>query len=561
MKKILYSSLFAAAIACSVTSCNVERLPYDAVDSSVATADPNYAKNALTGIYANLKNKLSSSWANNVHRLMEYNGDNVSLSGTTGDDLFYMYNYRHVDNGWRIDDYWIRSYKVIYGTNSAIENIEEGKSAETDNYLGEAYFLRATMYLYLTNVFGKPYNQSPETNLAVPLKLDTDVKSQPARATVKEVFEQIEKDLLKAADLMTLEKKAFYANREAAYALLSRVYLYMENNAKAVEYADKVISSQRYRLLSADEFRKMNTFLPESNAEAIFSIKYLTGLEEGSQNDVVGGFYSTIDGLGWGEMYASRTYIDAINYFPNDARQAFLVPQYEEGNTREGIWVEDIQAEDGTTIPSYAFGEVTGTEGNYTLATSDGSVSLVSETTSTGVTEYYATIKGNKTRVYVDKKMIKRGKYPLYYITKCSLQEGKIHAWSPSVIRYSEVLLNKAEALHKLGKDKDNEAIAILNQLRSNRNCPAYTGDAVSGRGFTDLLDVILEERRVELAYEGHRAIDLFRNKRNLNRYYPGSHLVNKDSYKEIKWSDKNIIQLIPLNQINAQGNLVQNEI
>ena len=45
------------------------------------------------------------------------------------------------------------------------------------------------------------------------------------------------------------------------------------------------------------------------------------------------------------------------------------------------------------------------------------------------------------------------------------------------------------------------------------------------------------------------------------NRNYPGSHLVNKDSYKEIKWSDKNIIELIPLNQINAQGNLVQNEI
>lgn len=71
----------------------------------------------------------------------------------------------------------------------------------------------------------------------------------------------------------------------------------------------------------------------------------------------------------------------------------------------------------------------------------------------------------------------------------------------------------------------------------------------------------MLEERRIELAYEGHRALDLFRNKRNLNRNYPGSHLVNKDSYKEIKWSDKNIIELIPLNQINAQGNLVQNEI
>lgn len=109
--------------------------------------------------------------------------------------------------------------------------------------------------------------------------------------------------------------------------------------------------------------------------------------------------------------------------------------------------------------------------------------------------------------------------------------------------------------------DRNSEAIIILNSIRANRDCPDYNNDVISGRGYTDLLDILLEERRIELAYEGHRALDLFRNKRNLNRNYPGSHLVNKDSYKEIKWSDKNIIELIPLNQINAQGNLVQNEI
>ncbi len=155
--------------------------------------------------------------------------------------------------------------------------------------------------------------------------------------------------------------------------------------------------------------------------------------------------------------------------------------------------------------------------------------------------------------------MTKRGKYPLYFITKCSLQEGKNHAWSPCILRYSEVLLNKAEALCKLN---DPDAVNVLNELRSHRDCPNYTsGDLVSGRGNSDLLDVILDERRIELAYEGHRAMDLYRNKKNLNRNYPGSHLVNKNSFKEIKWSDKNIIQLIPINQINAQGNLVQNEI
>ena len=147
MKRILY----AIAILCSIASCDVERLPYDAVDSSQAINDPDYANNALIGIYGNLKSKLSDSWINEAHRLMEYNGDNVSLSGTTGDDLFYIYNYHHIDNGARINNFWIKSYQVIYGTNSAIENIKEGQSAETDNFLGEAYYLRALMYLYLTD--------------------------------------------------------------------------------------------------------------------------------------------------------------------------------------------------------------------------------------------------------------------------------------------------------------------------------------------------------------------------------------------------------------------------
>lgn len=42
--------------------------------------------------------------------------------------------------------------------------------------------------------------------------------------------------------------------------------------------------------------------------------------------------------------------------FPNDARKAFIVPQYEDGDQMEGVWVSMIMAEDGTLIPSYQYG-------------------------------------------------------------------------------------------------------------------------------------------------------------------------------------------------------------
>ena len=47
---------------------------------------------------------------------------------------------------------------------------------------------------------------------------------------------------------MTVDKGNVYASKEAAQALLSRVYLYMENNDKTIEYADKVINSGKYSL-------------------------------------------------------------------------------------------------------------------------------------------------------------------------------------------------------------------------------------------------------------------------------------------------------------------------
>ena len=58
-------------------------------------------------------------------------------------------------------------------------------------------------------------------------------------------------------------------SKEAAQALLSRVYLYMENNDKTIEYADKVINSGKYSLLSTTELPLYSTKTPENNQETI----------------------------------------------------------------------------------------------------------------------------------------------------------------------------------------------------------------------------------------------------------------------------------------------------
>lgn len=85
--------------------------------------------------------------------------------------------------------------------------------------------------------------------------------------------------------------------------------------------------------------------------------------------------------------------------------------------------------------------------------------------------------------------------------------------WAP-IIRYAEVLLNKAEALaQKSGATalEIAEAVSLLNQVHQ-RSEPTKTYLVTDFSTNAALVDEILLERRRELAFEGHASFDLFRN-------------------------------------------------
>lgn len=114
-----------------------------------------------------------------------------------------------------------------------------------------------------------------------------------------------------------------YASKEAAQALLSRIYLYMsgtyespnvEYAQKSIDYAEAVIDSKQFEMLSRNDFMKYNTFTPENNKETIFAIKRLASEFAGYDHYYgVGGMYGVVGGMGWGEMYASAKYISLLN--------------------------------------------------------------------------------------------------------------------------------------------------------------------------------------------------------------------------------------------------------
>ncbi len=90
-----------------------------------------------------------------------------------------------------------------------------------------------------------------------------------------------------------------------------------------------------------------------------------------------------------------------------------------------------------------------------------------------------------------------------YYFTTKYNQWNDVWTDNTPVLRYAEMMLIKAEAHAEM--DNDSEALDVLNELRASRSASALD---VSGN---DLIDAIMTERRLELAFEGHRWFDLKR--------------------------------------------------
>ena len=306
MKKIWI--IWLAAI--SLTACDLERLPATQMQSKQVEENPSENLDALvTGMYAQLK-----SWSDPMHRCGEYAGDNMMIRGSSTDAFFEFISFSRTPNNYRLQSFWDQGYKAIAQASNILKMVKEGQGKEIDNQLGECYFVRGMMYFYLCRAYGRPYYQAPDKNLGVPIVNGTpdDVLENlhlDNRATVKATYEQAINDLKQAEKLMTIDKGPAYASKEAAQALLSRVYLYMSGTYEnpnreyaklAVEYADKVINSKKYQLLSRNDFMKYNTFTPESNKESIFVVKRVASEFSGYDHYYgIGGMYANIGGMGW----------------------------------------------------------------------------------------------------------------------------------------------------------------------------------------------------------------------------------------------------------------------
>lgn len=143
------------------------------------------------------------------------------------------------------------------------------------------------------------------------------------------------------------------------------------------------------------------------------------------------------------------------------------------------------------------------------------------------------------------------------HITKYAGNGGPVNIVPVKYLRTAEVLLNVAEASYRSGDA--GTALTLLNQLRKER----YTSFTPGTEAGSALLDAILKERRLELAFENDRWYTLKRLGLSVQRSGKGD-IADGSGSKALTQTLSSTSDLwqwpIPVNAIQANPNIKQND-
>jgi starch-binding outer membrane protein, SusD/RagB family len=473
MKKILLYFMLLSGLS-FLTGCDLNIIPADALTGDQIRNTSDGLVSLVNGCYAQFKDFPDAGTSNNwylrqYYHLSDFASDDIVCAYKTEDDLINSFRYKdRSSEKSNINSFWEVSYKIIYGANVAIKMADEkGSDGITNQLKGECYFLRAFATHNLVRLFAKPYAAATTSLPGVILRESSTDAAPKSRASLVETYDYIISSLKMAAWLMeedipeSRSGKGF-ASKYSAWALLSRIYLYMGDYENCIAYADSVIDAGAYALEPVETYPDYFAQAP-SGSETIWCIPF-TLTDDKKEASIASMIFN---GSGcWGEEGASSSLLHEMGF---------------------GTGMMDVDL-------------------RWTYI----------ETAEPG---------------------LKNG-IDLYYIRKYSGQDDLPTLSSPVMLRLAEVYLNRAEAYAQISGNLDN-ALADLNEIRSNRmlvpegddlNDYLYdaTRDNITEENITG---IVLKERRIELAFEGHRIFDILRNREDLIRNYWGYHL---DSYNGI---------------------------
>jgi hypothetical protein len=279
MKKNFYTHFFAMGfmmlLIANLACTKVQVAPPDTqAELSKIFADDETATSATVGLYVQML----------AGNLLFCNGSITVYGGLSADEFANVSSSTTYDpfktnsllaaNTIINSTFWSNPYKNIYQANAVLEGLEAStqiNSALKNRLKGEMLFIRAFHYFYMVNLFD-----------AVPYETSTDyrVNAIMPRTSNDKMYDLMASDLNQAKQLLTgsyATSDNLRPNKDAATALLARMYLYRKDWVNAEAMCTEIISSGRYSLENL-----ATTFLATSK-ETIYQIsKQTTNTAEGS---------------------------------------------------------------------------------------------------------------------------------------------------------------------------------------------------------------------------------------------------------------------------------------
>lgn len=525
--KYLGTALLVAFLISACQKDVLDKKPLDIIPDDMVWNDESLVNAYVTGAYVRTT-------------VLTNDSEDIQQTATPFFTMFYVNNvsdeskstsnfsgnaYQFKTNGLKIGgglmEWWEKPYVVIRSLNELIERLPQSSLNEKfkEEKIAEARFLRAFNYFYMVKRYGgvplitKAQNiDAPQEELFVPRNSEKEIYDFVIKeaAAISEILPPVQEDTdwgrpTKYAALALVSRAALYAGSIATYGTVqlngllgfdrSAARGYFETSAAA---SKAIIDSKQFRLYDENPDKTMNfrnLFLTKRNPEVIFAKQH-----DGSDKDYAGAgwsydYFQCPYPNGWANGIHDAPYLEMVESFENtDGSSAKL----EQTVLDSKLWtMDELWGKKDPRFRATIYTQGTPWQGRILqfyngIKTAEGTI------TTTGS---YQGILANG-----DQKSTQNGFGVLKYLdeTKDNGNSSTAGIFGSRqdyiVFRYGEILLNYSEASFELGNSAD--ALSALNDIRIRAGIPARTAITMEN---------IRNERKVELAFEGHRYWDLRR--------------------------------------------------
>lgn len=318
-------------LACFTTSCDLDTLPTNSMETKEVFKNTTNAESVLRGAWSYIFNYGRTYASIGI-------GTNMLNDDFAGSDVVRTLSYGfsgsyNLTNGYARGEYntvlWNLMYVPINNCNNIIKYVDDVEGSEVDKkrIKGQAYATRGYLYMYLASHYSFAIDKDPDA-VCVPIYTEpTDegvaLTGNPA-SSVSEVYQQALDDLGQALTLIpdtyshgSDAAKQYLPDHLVTLGLLARTNLYARNWQEAYDYAVRALAINDY-LMTEEEFK--------------------SGFNDYTNREWMWGYSATLDDNDAAYLFYFKDCTTPGSYYTSVNGDPWFKEKYEDGDYRKDLF-------------------------------------------------------------------------------------------------------------------------------------------------------------------------------------------------------------------------------